>query len=190
MALSNIKILVYLPSVLLQKAVLMILYDYFPSYEIVVSDLNDSLETNIDHYQPQIVFVDCNDKLNVSDSHKHLHLIGISYDSEKKTDLCHSTIFLNDSPSTIVEKIKSALYLFQSEPSTENTLSDREKEILALIATGFSNKEIASKLFLSPHTVITHRKNITAKLGIKTISGLTLYALLNGLVNLQEDQLK
>ena len=69
---------------------------------------------------------------------------------------------------------------------TSNELSDREKTILTYVAKGFTNKEIAEKLFLSTHTVITHRKNITAKLGIKTISGLTVYAILNNLVKMEE----
>ena len=63
-------------------------------------------------------------------------------------------------------------------------LSEREKTILAHVARGLTNKEIAQKLFLSAHTVITHRKNITNKLGIKTISGLTVYAILNNLINI------
>ena len=51
-------------------------------------------------------------------------------------------------------------------------ISIREKEVLKLVALGLTNKEIGEKLFISSHTVITHRKNITAKLGIKTIAGL------------------
>ena len=48
---------------------------------------------------------------------------------------------------------------------------------------GYANKEIAEKLFISIHTVISHRKNITDKLGIKSISGLTVYAILNKLID-------
>lgn len=64
-------------------------------------------------------------------------------------------------------------------------ISEREQEIIKLVAKGLTNKDIAEKLFLSIHTVITHRKNITKKLGIKTISGLTIYAVLNGLIDLE-----
>ena len=62
-------------------------------------------------------------------------------------------------------------------------LSVREKDVLKLVALGFSNKLIAEKLFISIHTVISHRKNITEKLGIKSISGLTVYAILNHLID-------
>ena len=61
-------------------------------------------------------------------------------------------------------------------------LSQREVEVLRLIASGHINKEIADKLAISLNTVLTHRKNITAKLGIKSVSGLTFYAMMNGLV--------
>ena len=65
-------------------------------------------------------------------------------------------------------------------------LTEREKEIIRLVALGKTNQQIAEELSISPHTVITHRKNITSKLGIKTISGLTIYAILNGLVSMEE----
>jgi DNA-binding CsgD family transcriptional regulator len=66
-------------------------------------------------------------------------------------------------------------------------LTNREIEVLKLVAQGFINKQIADVLCISTHTVISHRKNITRKLGISTVSGLTVYALINGLIN--SDQL-
>lgn len=60
-------------------------------------------------------------------------------------------------------------------------LSSREIDVLRLIVTGITNKDIAKKLNISLNTVLTHRKNITTKLGIKTVSGLTFYAIMNGL---------
>lgn len=61
-------------------------------------------------------------------------------------------------------------------------LSAREIEVLVLITKGLINKEIADKLNISLTTIITHRKNITEKLGIKSVSGLTIYAVMNGYV--------
>ena len=66
----------------------------------------------------------------------------------------------------------------------EDVLSAREKEILVCVAQGLLNKEIADRFGLSIYTVITHRKNITRKTGIKTVAGLTVYALLNGLIDM------
>lgn len=65
-----------------------------------------------------------------------------------------------------------------------NGLSDREKEVLVQVARGLLNKEIADKLNISINTVITHRKNITRKTGIKTVPGLTVYAILGGLIDI------
>ncbi len=71
----------------------------------------------------------------------------------------------------------------RNEATTSEDLSAREKDVLRLVAMGFPNKEIADKLFISIHTVVTHRKNITDKLGIKSISGLTVYAIINGIID-------
>lgn len=64
----------------------------------------------------------------------------------------------------------------------QELLSPREIEVLVLITKGLINKEIADKLNISLTTVITHRKNITEKLGIKSVSGLTIYAVMNGYI--------
>ena len=67
-------------------------------------------------------------------------------------------------------------------PTTGHELSAREIEVLVLITKGLINKEIADKLNIGLTTVITHRKKITEKLGIKSVSGLTIYAVMNGYV--------
>jgi regulator of cell morphogenesis and NO signaling len=76
------------------------------------------------------------------------------------------------------------------EPETKRgkreELSEREKEIAKRVAKGMSNKEIAEVLFLSVHTVITHRRNISRKLGIHSSAGLTVYAIINNLIDIDE----
>ncbi|MCF8302720.1 MAG: LuxR C-terminal-related transcriptional regulator [Bacteroidales bacterium] len=64
----------------------------------------------------------------------------------------------------------------------DSILSERETEVLKQVALGYTNQQIAERLFISKHTVISHRKNITSKLGIKSVSGLTVYAVLNNLI--------
>ena len=64
----------------------------------------------------------------------------------------------------------------------QNELSMREIEVLSLVTRDYINKEIADKLNISLTTVITHRKNITEKLGIKSVPGLTIYAVMRGYV--------
>lgn len=91
-------------------------------------------------------------------------------------------INMSDNTESIINKI-SGYVSRVSGIKSDYQLSPREIEILALVAQGFSNKQIAEQRFISIHTVITHRKNITYKLGIKSISGLTLYAALNNLID-------
>lgn len=67
--------------------------------------------------------------------------------------------------------------------SNSKVLTNREKEVTALISDGLNSNEIANKLFLSPHTVEAHRKNIFSKLGVKNIANLVRYALQSGLVS-------
>ena len=71
----------------------------------------------------------------------------------------------------------------QKEES-DHQLTNRETEILRLIVKGYLNKEIADKLNISHNTVLTHRKNIIAKTGIKTVSGLTFYCIRKGLISM------
>jgi regulator of cell morphogenesis and NO signaling len=78
----------------------------------------------------------------------------------------------------------------EDKNSTGETLSDREKEIVGCVVKGMTNKEIAQTLFISVNTVLTHRKNISRKLNIHSISGLTIYAIVNKIVKLDEVHLK
>lgn len=74
----------------------------------------------------------------------------------------------------------------EDKDSEQETLSQREKEIIICVVKGMTNKTIADKLFLSIHTVITHRRNIARKLQIHSPAGLTIYAIVNKLVELQD----
>jgi DNA-binding CsgD family transcriptional regulator len=67
--------------------------------------------------------------------------------------------------------------------SNDDELTIREKDVLRLIALGQTNKSIAETLFISTHTVVSHRKNITNKLGIKSIPGLTVYAIIQKIIS-------
>ena len=93
------------------------------------------------------------------------------------------TLCINDSESDIINHI-NAFFVGsnEDEKNSTNTLSQREIEVLRLIASGKINKEIAKELNISINTVLSHRKNLTAKLGIKSISVLTFYAMMNGTV--------
>ncbi|MBP1638561.1 MAG: transcriptional regulator [Bacteroidetes bacterium] len=102
------------------------------------------------------------------------------------SDLQHaSQPFLNTnaSESDVTEQICSLLDASVHQENSDG-LTARETEVLTLVAQGLLNKEIADQLGISLHTVISHRKNIASKLGIKTVSGFTMYAAMNGLISL------
>ncbi len=112
-----------------------------------------------------------------------------TYNTPLPDDTNEKTLSVFDSKSVLMTKIRNQVKnIQQSIHQHENSedLSDREKEVLKKVALGKTNKEVASELFISTHTVISHRKNITRKLGIKTVSGLTVYAILNQLINLED----
>lgn len=74
----------------------------------------------------------------------------------------------------------------EAAESQKPELSSREKEIVGLVVRGLTNKEIAEKLYLSVHTVLTHRRNIARKLEIHSSTGLTIYAIVNHIVELSD----
>ncbi len=95
------------------------------------------------------------------------------------------TISIYDDAETIANK----LFKLTKEPDCDRrheSLSGREKEVIACVVQGMTNKQIADKLFISTHTVITHRRNIASKLGIHSPAGLTIYAIVNKLVELDD----
>lgn len=87
-------------------------------------------------------------------------------------------------------RVRENLQHVASEEETESpsatALSDREREVVACIVRGMTNKEVAERLFISVNTVLTHRKNIARKLDIHSTSALTIYAIVNGIVKLDE----
>jgi DNA-binding CsgD family transcriptional regulator len=95
---------------------------------------------------------------------------------------CDEVIYLTDNAAEVGMKFDR----FMKDPQKKKNrdrLTSRETDILKLVAQGRSNKEIADILFISVHTVISHRKHITEKLNIRTIAGLTLYAVINNLTD-------
>ncbi len=96
-------------------------------------------------------------------------------------------IYLDDTQNSILKKLNTLIGNRETKnvkSEVPEEISKREIDILKNIALGYSNKEIADKLFISTHTVVTHRKNITRKLGIKTVPGLTIYAILNKIIDI------
>ncbi len=131
--------------------------------------------------KPQKVFANQHDKSK---------FVAISYGTTDESLLSEYDGVLN-----ICHNIKQITELFDrliganeqvSKVPESQTLTPREREIVVCVVKGMTNKAIAQTLFLSTHTVITHRRNITKKLQIHSTSGLTIYAIMNKLVELDD----
>ena len=96
------------------------------------------------------------------------------------------SISIYDDSESVINKISALLSRPETGEEQAQTLSDREKDIVIGVVKGLTNKEFADSLFLSTHTVITHRRNIAKKLQIHSAAGLTIYAIVNKLVELDE----
>ncbi len=96
------------------------------------------------------------------------------------------TLFYDENKFSLEQKLRRQTGNLQNTGTDHKELSQREITILRLIVKGLTHQEIADKLFLSIHTVNTHRKNINKKLGIKTVSGLSVYAIMNHLIEMEE----
>ena len=110
-----------------------------------------------------------------------------SYDENvlRQYDEC---IGIYDSAARIFQKLKNALKERKESKSELYELSTRERDILVAVAKGKTNKEIADEFCISIYTVISHRRNISRKLGINSISGLTVYAIMNKLIDMSAIQ--
>ena len=117
-------------------------------------------------------------------------LVGLVYSFQNPDSLTNydEVIYINDKAEKIQSTINDLLKTNNTNGETipSESLTSREKEILKLLVNGNTTKEIATTLNISTHTVNAHRKNIMRKLDIKTVSGLTIYAVLNNIISLKE----
>ena len=192
---SDKKIIIVEPSPIVSAG----LASYFDDMKQVsiVSQLDriDRMEEKLAAYNPDILII--NPLLIAYDTNEHFLKICRDFSNVIPIALVTSyvdagilkqfkdVIEINDSKQKVVTKIFNLLSdnkLTQDKPESVE-LSNRETDVLVALVKGLTNKEISDKLYISVHTVITHRKNIVRKTGIKSVSGLTVYALLNNLVD-------
>lgn len=114
-------------------------------------------------------------------------IVGLLTDAAMMADTSQydATVTLSDDADVLIDRIRSAVAQERKEPKGNGSrLSSRECDILKAVALGHTNKEIADELHLSVNTVVTHRRNISHKLGINTIPGLTAYAIINKIIDI------
>ncbi len=181
-------ILVAEPSVIIRRGMLSVLLD-LNSLGVDITDIGDmaTLSDEIARHKPDFVVVNPlhlgmiqpQQLLSSQNSVKFIALQNYisSNDQLKNYD---AVISVFDSISQIEQTIEN---LTNIGVIKDDELSQREREIVRAIALGKSNKEIAQKLCISTHTVMTHRKNVAAKLKIHNSAGLTIYAIVNKLID-------
>ena len=166
---------------------------------LIVKDIvrAEKLRKTIEREKPYLVFLNPNlipeqyqsDISKITKTKSKIVFVAIETCETPKNILGHFNEILNfTSSKDDIAKILRKYSLTETKTVLQETknseLSNRERDVVKEIALGLTNKEIAEKLFLSIHTIVTHRKNITKKLGIKTTSGLTVYAIINNLIEI------
>lgn len=196
---DRVKFIIAEQSYLIRKGIVSIVNRIEHATVVKEMDNLDAVNSAIQKYRPDYLLINP----NLLPHHQHFRNFRINLDMSEKiiaittvhpmrrglVSNFRENIDITDTKEMIFNKLKSIVEeagKYHKTRIVSNELSEREKTILTFVAKGFTNKEIAEKLFLSTHTVMTHRKNITAKLGIKTISGLTVYAILNNLIKMEE----
>ncbi len=190
------KILILEPSVLIAEGLRHVI-DNFAGYDVcgIIRNQEGDIGAKIDDFNADLVIADPSvfdnrDRAGAHDMIKGIANAPVMALISTATDAAYAstydgTIYLSDTSDDIEQKISTVMKAAPAEQRGEGEeLSSREKEILVCVAKGMLNKEIADHFNISIYTVITHRKNITRKTGIKTVAGLTVYALLNNLIDM------
>jgi DNA-binding NarL/FixJ family response regulator len=189
----NRKIFIIHSSEIIRKGMNAILRSYFNT-EIILLEKKEELKSFCELKGRDIVIIYENipvrESANFQQIQKNNRVKWIAYlnDHEEPAEplpLCKFYITSKTQAPQLQKLVAHCWENTRKQPKTTESeeLTAREKDVLTLVALGHSNKIIAEKLFISIHTVISHRKNITDKTGIKSISGLTVYAILNNLID-------
>ncbi|MDY2828259.1 MAG: response regulator transcription factor [Sodaliphilus sp.] len=155
----------------------------------VVSDA-DNVESLIEAHRPDVLIInpDLGPDLKKIRNVGKVAVVALVYSHVPQSVLRHydAIIDIDASETEVVGVIDSVTTVSEGDGDSQGDgegLTKREVSVLVLVAEGFMNKEIADKLNVSVHTVISHRKNITRKTGIKSVAGLTIYAMVNNLID-------
>lgn len=189
------KVLLIIPSRIMARGIEAVLCEHGEfRVEGILSDLSHANEARLRNMGADVIIIDpivfdyvsrANGRSRLAD---HSDAAVVAFKTTPMDDehakQYDGVINMYDEPVAVVKKLRESLHAHEDSPVADDyDLSAREKEILVCVAKGMLNKEIADFYNISIHTVITHRKNITRKTGIKTVAGLTVYALLNNLID-------
>lgn len=190
------RVLILEPSVIIAEGLKHVVDD-LAGFDVcgMITELEGGLEATLEAYDTDIIIADpaiadIRSRSGLHETIKNLTGVPVLAILTSATDAgftqdFEGQIYLSDKTAEVEQKISAAVSVNANETRGDGEeLSAREKEILVCVAKGMLNKEIADHYNISIYTVITHRKNITRKTGIKTVAGLTVYALLNNLIDM------
>lgn len=190
------RVLILEPSVIIAEGLKHVVDD-LAGFDVcgMITELEGGLEATLEAYDTDIIIADpaiadIQSRSGLHETIKNLTGVPVLAILTSATDAgftqdYEGQIYLSDKTAEVDQKISAAVSVNANETRGDGEeLSAREKEILVCVAKGMLNKEIADHYNISIYTVITHRKNITRKTGIKTVAGLTVYALLNNLIDM------
>lgn len=190
------RVLILEPSVIIAEGLKHVVDD-LAGFDVcgMITELEGGLEATLEAYDTDLIIADPaiadpQSRPGLHETVKNLTGVPVLAILTSATDAgfvqdYEGQIYLTDKTAEVEQKISAAVSVNANETRGDGEeLSAREKEILVCVAKGMLNKEIADYYNISIYTVITHRKNITRKTGIKTVAGLTVYALLNNLIDM------
>lgn len=190
------RVLILEPSVIIAEGLKHVVDD-LAGFDVcgMITELEGGLEATLESYDTDLIIADPaiadpQSRPGLHETVKNLTGVPVLAILSSATDAgfvqdYEGQIYLTDKTAEVEQKISAAVSVNANETRGDGEeLSAREKEILVCVAKGMLNKEIADYYNISIYTVITHRKNITRKTGIKTVAGLTVYALLNNLIDM------
>jgi DNA-binding NarL/FixJ family response regulator len=192
---ANINIGIIEPSDLVYEGLINILLKYRSGLIFYRIDDLDEISIYLPKIKPEIVILNTiiiqnRIKLfrNIKREHSGIRWIGTMHSLiNKETSAEFDDIFRIDEKAEnicrMIVRMANPVNMNEAGP-LQKTLSEREIDVLKCLSKGLSNKEIADNLNISIHTVISHRKNIVQKTGIKSQSGLTIFALSNNIITL------
>lgn len=193
---AHLKIVVAEPSLIIRKGILSVLR-HFPDFEVQVVEVSDpvQLPSSLAWQKPDILILNpvfsgaiSLQQLRSRLGRSGLRCVALQHVLADSSVLkaYDEVISVYDTAEEIREKLLRLTASDEESSERRDALSVREKEIVVCVAKGMTNKQIADKLCLSAHTVITHRRNIASKLQIHSSAGLVIYAIVNKLVELND----
>ena len=171
------RIAIVTPYTLLNLGLKHLLQKYFDTTPILYNEISEFFDNAPEQFDAYILFADT--IIGYSDFFlpRKSKIILLASEGSHLPETSMTSLDIHESEESLLEKIQQFIEHL-----------DKETEVLRLVAKGLMNKEIADRLNISINTVLSHRKNLTAKLGIKTVSGLSFYAMMNGYISDIDDK--